>query len=293
MNYKKLAEKAFIKKLITQTYPSGVVSIVSDTFDFWQVVTEILPELKDDIMNREKNALGLAKVVIRPDSGDPVHILTGYDWEDIEDLNYLGFSEMYKLPEVVRKDGRYFDISAMFNGFTGAKEYSEAEVKGAVECLYDTFGGEVTEEGYKMLHERIGLIYGDSITRERCIQILQRLADKGFAASNVVFGVGSFTYQYNTRDTLGWAIKATYGEVNGEGRFLFKDPATDSGTKKSAKGYMSVHYGGVGGRMFMVDEQEFRPIPAVKDLLQPVFRDGKLLVEYTLSDIRKRLWGDT
>src|SRR5690606_10852122 len=59
------------KRLITEVYPNGLVSIVSDTYDFWKVVGEILPRLKDEIMNRD------GRVVIRPDSGDPVKILVG------------------------------------------------------------------------------------------------------------------------------------------------------------------------------------------------------------------------
>ena len=71
---------------------------------------------------------------------------------------------------------------------------------------------------------------------------------KGFASTNVVLGIGSFTYQYNTRDTFGFAMKATYGEVNGEGRAIFKDPITDDGTKKSAKGLMKIEL--IDGNIF-------------------------------------------
>lgn len=46
----------------------------------------------------------------------------------------------------------------------------------------------------------MGLIYGDSITLARADEIMRRLKLVS-ASSNVVFGVGSFTYQYNTRDT--------------------------------------------------------------------------------------------
>src|SRR5690606_4738103 len=49
------------KRLITEVYPNGFVSIVSDTYDFWKNIGEVLPKLKQEIMNRE------GKVVIRPD----------------------------------------------------------------------------------------------------------------------------------------------------------------------------------------------------------------------------------
>src|SRR3954454_6952499 len=82
---------------------------------------------------------------------------------------------------------------------------------------------------YKLLDPHVGLIYGDSITLARAEAILSGLKAKGFASGNVVLGVGSYTYQYVTRDTFGFAVKSTYGEVNGVGREIFKDPVTDDG----------------------------------------------------------------
>jgi nicotinamide phosphoribosyltransferase len=64
------------RRLITEVYSTGFVSIVSDTWDFWKVMTEYLPKLKDEILARD------GRLVIRPDSGDPVHIIAGYKHED-------------------------------------------------------------------------------------------------------------------------------------------------------------------------------------------------------------------
>lgn len=192
-------ERDTIKRLITEVYPGGVVSIVSDTWDFWNTITVIAPSLKEEILSRKPNAIGLAKVVFRPDSGDPVKIICG-------------------------------DPDA---------EPGSPEFKGAVQCLWDSFGGTETANGYKILNERVGLIYGDSITLQRAEDILQGLKDKGFASCNIVFGIGSFTYQYMTRDTFGFAMKATAAVVNGEFRELFKDPKTGA-SKKSAKGLLRV-----------------------------------------------------
>ena len=103
------------------------------------------------------------------------------------------------------------------------------------------FGGTINEQGYKVLDSHIGAIYGDSITIERADEICRKLEYKGFASTNIVLGIGSFTYQYNTRDTFGIAMKATYVEVNGEGRKIFKKPITDDGTKISAPKKLFVH----------------------------------------------------
>lgn len=227
------------ERLITTVYPAGVVSIVSDTWDFWRVVTEFLPQLKSQILARD------GKVVIRPDSGDPVKIICG-------------------------------DPDA---------EPGSPAHKGAIECLWETFGGTRTERGYKLLDSHIGLIYGDSITTERQLRILEQLKQKGFASFNVVLGIGSYTYEYVTRDTFGFAVKATYGEVNGEARAIFKDPKTDSGTKRSARGLLRVVEG--NGRLVLHDQCTWAE--EATGLLQPVFRDGQLLRTQTLADIRARL----
>ena len=227
------------KRLITNLYPSGIVSIVSDTWDFWQVITDYLPRLKDQILSRD------GKVVIRPDSGDPVKIIVG------------------------DKDAA-----------PGSPEY-----KGAIECMWEVFGGTTTDKGYKLLDSHIGLIYGDSITLERQQQILQGLADKGFASFNVVLGIGSFTYEYVTRDTYGFAMKATYGEVNGEPRNIFKDPKTDDGTKKSAKGLLQVI--SFEGTLVLRDECTWEE--EQQGLLETVFENGKLVRKESLSTIRERI----
>lgn len=233
------------RRLICELYPSGVVSIVSDTWDFWRVITEFSVELKSDILKRQPNALGLAKVVFRPDSGDPVKIICGDPDAKLDSPAY----------------------------------------KGAVQCLWEIFGGTETAQGYKVLNERVGLIYGDSITLERAQNILKGLEAKGFASNNLVFGIGSYTYNYLTRDTFGFAVKATWGQVNGVGRELFKDPVTDSGVKKSAKGLLRVEQTNNGFELF--DQQSFEQ--ENMGVLQTVFENGQLLRECSLDQIRARL----
>ena len=142
----KLDEIGTFRRLITEVYPSGIVSIVSDTWDFWQVITEYAATLKDEILARAPNALGQAKVVFRPDSGDPVKILTGY------------------LPDELAGDA---DADGMYTVKDTGGKITEAERKGAVECLWDLFGGDLTAKGFRVLHPRVGLIYGDSITLSR------------------------------------------------------------------------------------------------------------------------------
>lgn len=315
----KESEIETFRRLITDLYPSGIVSIVSDTWDFWKVITEYLPELKDTIMAREGNPIA-NKVVIRPDSGDPVKIICGemynsYDTiEEAKEAEYdlmhdtardacegsycLGEDsythickvgdEFYKITGYFsydRHDKTYYYIDNYGVDETKAELFTPTpEFKGAIECLWDTFGGTVNEKGYKELDSHIGLIYGDSITPQRAKDILDGLEAKGFASTNVVFGIGSYTYQYTTRDTYGFAVKATYGKVNGEGRDIFKDPATDNGLKKSAKGLLKV----VNGELIDELSEQVWNMRQDCDLLT-VFRDGYLFNQTNLADIRERL----
>lgn len=257
-------EQATYERLL-KLYPTGIVSVVSDTWDLWNVLTVILPNLKDQILARD------GKLVIRPDSGNPVDILTGtQDWEWAD-------GSTGKTNKVDRKFGQ---------GTT-------PDEKGVIELLWDVFGGTVNDKGYKVLDSHIGAIYGDSITRDRANEISRRLEAKGFASTNVVFGVGSYTYQYVTRDVFGSAIKATWVQFAEKGeKAIFKDPITDSGLKKSARGRLVVLHN-EDGELYLKDgltkaEQEDY---AQSNAIQPVWRDGEFLKTQSFADVREVLAG--
>jgi nicotinamide phosphoribosyltransferase len=174
------------------------------------------------------------------------------------------------------------------------KELTELEVKGMIQCLWEIFGGTITSTGYKQLDSHIGAIYGDSITLERAEQICARLKAKGFASTNLVYGIGSFTYQgavtedaIVTRDTHMFAVKSTYGEVfdaegNRVGVEIFKDPKTDGGMKKSAKGLTAVYRTENG---FALKDQatwdEVKNCAFVQ-----VYKDGNVVKRWTLDEVR-------
>jgi nicotinamide phosphoribosyltransferase len=257
---------------LLDVYPSGIVSIVSDTWDLWSVLTEILPQLRDRILARD------GKVVIRPDSGDPVDILCG----DIDVRDEPAPTD----------DAHAYDEWAATSRGANASYYQHEKAAGrlspanigVVELLWDQFGGTVNEAGYKVLDSHIGAIYGDSITTERAERILERLAAKGFASSNVVFGVGSYSYQYVTRDTFGSAMKATWVEIDGVGRDIQKSPITDNGLKKSATGRLAVERSPFSGDLVLVQQAE--PWEEKLSELQPVWEDGKFLRYQSFADVR-------
>lgn len=228
------------RRLLTEVHPEGIVSIVSDTWDYWKVIAEILPQLRELIMARE------GKLVIRPDSGDPEKIICG---DDSAPLGSPAF-------------------------------------RGTIDILWDIFGGTTNSKGYRQLDPHIGIIYGDSITFEKCQAINKNLEQKKFASTNVVYGIGSYTYQYVTRDTLGFAMKATWGKINGQSIEVFKAPLTDSGAygsqKKSAKGLLKVDFN--FQLLEGVSEEEEKT-----GMLQTVFKDGKITRTTSLAEIRMRL----
>lgn len=233
-------------------YPSGILSIVSDTWDYWKIIRETTIILKKEILERQ------GKIVFRPDSckKTPYEIIVGD-------------------PE-------------------GETEW---ERKGSIEVLWDIFGGMYNNQGFKELDSHVGLIYGDSITLELAKKINEGLLRKGFASTNWVAGIGSFSYQFNTRDTQGWAMKATYGEVkkydndhdNGafkiECREIFKDPKTDDGMKKSAKGLIAVHKDAHG--YYLKDQTTWFDVHNCEYKL--VFSNSMIIVDHTLSEIRERV----
>ena len=225
-------------RLLNDVYPvAAVLSVVSDTWDYWDTITNKATELKPVIMARP------GKLVFRPDSGDPVKIICG-------------------------------DPDAP----AGSPQH-----KGSIQVLWETFGGTITSTGYKRLDPHVGLIYGDSITLERCEQIIAGLKAKGFASTNVVLGIGSYTYQYLTRDTFGMAMKATYGVIDGAGVDMYKDPATDKDkVKKSAKGLLRVNDDLTLSQQVTAEEE-------TGGLLQTIFLNGNFENFQTLAQIRARL----
>lgn len=307
------AEQNFMYDLITRKFPTGIVSYVADSFDFWAVLTDILPALKDTILAREASAVAPGKLVIRPDSGDPVEVVCGRpairikagEQVSMEDqlANILNDDRHTKTEEdwsteLVFDGEKYYTADVSWVEECDGEVFCEiqswavhertSEEKGAIEVLWETFGGTITDKGYKLLDSHIGLIYGDSITTKRAEEILRRLAEKGFASGNVVFGVGSYTYQCNTRDTFGFAVKATYTEVDSHGVAIFKDPKTDA-KKKSAKGLLYVTKYDESDDLCLVDDATPEMEACETNLLETIWKDGEWVKRTSLAEIRARL----
>ncbi len=231
-------ETTILRRLLTEIYPNTSFSAVLDSYDYWNVIDNILPQLKREIM--EHNGC----MLMRGDSGNCVDVVT---------------KTVFK--------------------------------------LWDEFGGHINSKGYKVLDPHVKAIYGDSITVQRCEEVYRILMENGFACSNVALGVGSFSMQCIeedgnlkpfTRDTFSFCIKATYCEIDGVPTPIFKNPK-DGGFKKSQKGCCVVVNGAHG--LVFVDGRSWAEACCEDNLLKPIFEDGKLLREQSVSCIRNILHG--
>lgn len=233
-------EITMVRRLLTEIYPHTSFSMVSDSYDYWNLVDNILPQLKDEILNRD------GCLLVRGDSGDPIQVVT----------------------------------DTVFH-------------------LWEIFGGSINSKGYKVLNPHIKAIYGDSITPQRAQAVFEILTSNGFAASNVSLGVGSFSMQCleedgifkpYTRDTFGIAIKATYAEdKDGNPINIFKSPK-ESTFKKSHKGCCVV-ISNDEGILTCEDEHDFKETYRADNALKTVFKNGSMIIDQSLQDIRKRLYG--
>lgn len=238
---------------LLKMYPDGVLSVVSDTWDLWRVLTDYIPRLKETILARN------GKLVIRPDSGDPVKIVCG-------DPAMRGVTHRY-----------------------GRVEHHPAYY-GTLRLLAEALGVDSKRDGLPLIRGA-GVIYGDSITPERADAILSRtVREHKLSPYNCVFGIGSYTYVYTTRDTYGFAMKATAVQRGGRTVNIFKNPITDFGAKKSHNGIPAVFE---REESTATERDYFVQDGCAPEMLEDcafrrVWVDGKLLVEDSFQTIRGR-----
>lgn len=301
-------ETETIRRIIEDVYPGGIVSIVMDTLDFWKNVTEVLPKLKEKIMARD------GKLVVRPDTGDPVDMICGtvqpVDFDTDPDSYPDSLEEcMEEMSEYCMNNGTghfiFEDELYLIKYATHEDEYGPychgeptycektvltAPEKGLIEVLWDEFGGTMSEQGFKVLDSHVGAIYGDSITVDRCEQICARLKAKGFASVNIVLGIGSYTYNYVTRDSFNQCFKGVSSIIDGKDKMLFKDPKTGDGMKRSQRG-MCIVYRDENGEITYKDGLTRAEWEASRDidLMELTFRNSEQFKTYSHDEIYETL----
>lgn len=229
-------EKATYERILME-YPTGILSLVSDTYDIYNVCKFLAtnPTLKGLILNRD------GKLVIRPDSGDP--------------------------KEVLEK---------------------------CLDILADGFGFTINEKGFKVINSKLGLLQGDGITIHTMYEILEYLASKGWSIDNLVFGSGGGLLQKYDRDTLKFAIKASFATIDGKNIDVYKDPITSAGSKMSKRGQLETIWSADKGYETVNHHQieEDNAHQYKFKVLQEVFKDGEILNYQTYDNILTKIQED-
>ena len=211
-------EITHIKRLLTETYPNHSFSMVSDSYDYWRLVTELLPQCKAEILAHN------GTLSIRGDSGNPVEILAGKNIHYIDEIEDFSDPVAY-IKEWARDweidgdgdeyfycDGKYYkahivcDWTNERGAWTDTKYYyvddysvtieevaPNAELLGTVWALDQIVGHTINTKGYKVLNPKLKAIYGDSIIPDYAEEVYRRLEAQGYAANNVAMGVGSMS----------------------------------------------------------------------------------------------------
>lgn len=196
------AERESLRDLCVNVYPTGILSYVADSEDYFRLISTDLAALKDEIEARKPDALGLCKVVVRPDSSpkSPLEVIVG-DPDSSDEL----------------------------------------QRKGTLQILWETFGGSLNDKGLRVLNPKIGIIYGEAIDGVMQEKIYEEMIKQGWCVSNILMGVGSYGFLRGaSRDSYSIAIKGTHSIVDGLPVSMQKNPKTAMNSKKSACGLLRV-----------------------------------------------------
>ena len=214
-------ELAYVKNML-ELNPTGLVSVVSDAYDYWRMLTVTLPKVKDLILARD------GKFVVRPDSGDPLLILCGNPNAEkgspeykgtfvlLEELfgatvNSKGYKELNAKIGVIYGDGMYFqrykdiliEMQAMGYANTNLvvgigglllQQHNRDDLGFAFKATYAEINGQAVE------------LYKDPVTDQG------KKSHKGLMRLDLVNGV------YVTKDCV-----SSEEEKQGELQLVFKD----------------------------------------------------------------------
>ncbi|SHF37039.1 nicotinamide phosphoribosyltransferase [Microbulbifer donghaiensis] len=205
--------------------PGKLVAVVSDSYDIWNAIENIWGGVL-----RERVIDNGGTLVIRPDSGEPVSIVTE-----------------------------------------------------SLERLMRIFGYTTNRKGYRLLPDFIRVIQGDGISRHSIPKILQAMKERKQSADNVTFGMGGALLQKLDRDILSFAMKASAIRIDGHWHDIYKDPVTGP-EKKSMRGRLALITNATGD----METVRLEELGERQNLLQPVYRDGRLLTQTSFDEVRER-----
>lgn len=162
------------------------------------------------------------------------------------------------------------------------------------EWLEEVFGGEsptYNAKGFKMLNDKVGIIYGDGMNKDTINGMCWEVRHHGWAVTNA-FGSGGGLLQDVNRDTQRFAFKTCWALVNDQPRNVSKRPSSDP-TKNSKPGRLrlvKVHEKKIDKLVTLnEDDMKLKGIPLTEDLMQEIYRDGKMLIYQSLEELRERM----
>ncbi len=155
-------------------------------------------------------------------------------------------------------------------------------VSTTIDCLNllsEGFGCHLTDKGYKVFDLNIGLLWGDGLNYQKIRDILFAMKSNGWAAQNIIFGMGGGLHTAVNRDTQRNAFKCSAQLRDNVWYDIFKNPLDSSKKSKT-------------GRFKLINENNsFKTVPIGgdgEDYLRTVFRDGELMVDDNFGEIKKR-----
>lgn len=291
-------ESVALGNALTELYPTGIVSYVSDSKDHFGLLNTACTDLKDIILNRKPDAQGLVKTVFRPDSSlhTPLEVILGYTvfsrpFADVDSI----LITQDDVDQIDKECANAFDIGGTYYFFEirdgrlliDLDNPLDADmIKGSLQILADGFGYELNAKDFKVINPMVGLIYGEAISLKMQSKIYKRMVALGWCVSNVLFGVGSWAFLENSsRDSYGIAIKGTNSIVNGVPTPMQKNPKTSAAFKKSARGLLRVEL--EGDDYVLYDNQTTEQ--SLQGELREIWKDGVFLMRTNLTEIRTRL----
>jgi nicotinamide phosphoribosyltransferase len=178
--------------------------------------------------------------------------------------------------KIMRRDGKFVFRP---DSTTDRDPTPEAHVITLLEVIGRYFGTTTNSKGFRVLDPHVGILWGDGIDADGIEKILRLMEREGWAADNIVFGMGGGLLQKVNRDTQRWAVKSSAQRRNTEVWVPVQKNPLDT-TKKSKAGRLKNIR--TAGRVVTVREDQ----SDAQDLLQVVFEDGVLVREYTFDEVR-------
>lgn len=286
--YRRIIQKIKNDPRIKKANPSSgviIVSLVSDTYNIYNVSFKILVEIRDEFEGWVNDHGIPMKIVVRPDSGVPANVLFGYSKtvkDFVADVDALAEAPFDLVSRVA--DDMSIELAL-------AKELVE---KGIFQILFDQFGSSLNSKGYRIFNPQIGILQGDGIKYSVILEFYMIMTHKDFMIDIMMLNLGSGgkNLQAHDRDEQKYAIKATKVKIAGEDLIIQKNPITDAG-KKSKSGELKLVRKEISTdpfeswKNFVTLQEGDAGYDEAESILETVFLNGKLTKEYSYTEARE------